>query len=797
MASLVRFLSVAVLALLGVSDIHPAEASADGAPQPTAPDSRLAASGPPLAPPLPDSGLAEAVRDLETGRPWHAARTLRKIVSERQEPDPFTVLLLARAEAGWGHWSAVWDLLSEREWSVGDEPDALWLKGRAAEEEGAWAEAAEAYRRYLEADGAGLTGARPGRARAVEVRRARSLFHAGRGDEALEVLAAIAEDTSSTRGWAALELANAAAESGAVEFTRRVLRWVDRPHASRTWELLPRAHLSAGDTAAALDAYLSVARAGEDGPVAVRAWVRAGDLRLRRGDTATAARAYRAALDRDSGSAEAAWGVVETGAIDTPEIALRAFRALGGSDREAAALEAVERFAELSGSAEGLSPTLRLARARLLVAEGRPAEAIVDLRELASSADGEVAAEALVLWARARRRQGRWGDARRIQDRLVEEQPSSAEAVDVVFHRADDRHDRGDLSGAAAGYRRAIEMAPALNRAGEARMRLGQVHLTRGELVDAAEVFEGYLAAFPRGRRWEEATYWAAWSRAVDGDPEAARAHTDRLMREQPLSYYTVLAGRLLGEAFGPQLPPGAPAPRLPWLEAEMERVEMLREAGLEEAVEARIQALIARVAESDEQLLRLSLELGGRGFTLQGIRLGWELRRRGHPWDHQLVRAIFPFPYRELVAREAAEWNLDPYFLAALIRQESAFEARARSGAGAVGLMQVIPSTGEAVARRVGPARFSERLLEHPEVNVHLGAAFLAGLKDRFGDRTPLVLVAYNAGPTRARRWERAFPEIEDPVRFTERIPFSETRGYVKSVTRNLALYRWLYGEQ
>ncbi|NIP56933.1 MAG: tetratricopeptide repeat protein, partial [Gemmatimonadetes bacterium] len=177
------------------------------------------------------------MRDLETGRPWHAARRLRGIVSERPDPDSFTVLLLARAEAGWGHWSAVWDLLSEREWSVGDAPDALWLRGRAAEEEGAWAEAAEAYRRYLDAAAPGLTGAGPGPARPVEVRRARSLFHAGRGDEAVEVLAAIAEDPSSTRGWAALELAHAAAESGAVEFTRRVLRWVDRPHASQTWEL--------------------------------------------------------------------------------------------------------------------------------------------------------------------------------------------------------------------------------------------------------------------------------------------------------------------------------------------------------------------------------------------------------------------------------------------------------------------------------------------------------------------------------------------------------------------------------
>jgi soluble lytic murein transglycosylase len=156
----------------------------------------------------------------------------------------------------------------------------------------------------------------------------------------------------------------------------------------------------------------------------------------------------------------------------------------------------------------------------------------------------------------------------------------------------------------------------------------------------------------------------------------------------------------------------------------------------------------------------------------------------------------VYPFPYEELVRREAAEWGLDPIMLAALIRQESAFAADVISGAGAVGLMQVMPPTGRQLARAHGPRSFTEAILTTPEVNLHLGAAFFVEMSRRYGGDLPLVLAAYNAGPTRATRWRR-YAEGSDPLRFTERIPIAETRGYVKSVTRNVSVYQALYGDE
>jgi soluble lytic murein transglycosylase len=109
---------------------------------------------------------------------------------------------------------------------------------------------------------------------------------------------------------------------------------------------------------------------------------------------------------------------------------------------------------------------------------------------------------------------------------------------------------------------------------------------------------------------------------------------------------------------------------------------------------------------------------------------------------------------------------------------------------------MQVLPATGKELARASGPVAFRpDSHLFDAEINIHLGMAFFSDMRRRFGDDLPIILSAYNAGPTRALRW-RKFPEVEDMPRFVERIPFAETRGYVKNVLVNGAIYSWLYGQ-
>jgi len=127
-------------------------------------------------------------------------------------------------------------------------------------------------------------------------------------------------------------------------------------------------------------------------------------------------------------------------------------------------------------------------------------------------------------------------------------------------------------------------------------------------------------------------------------------------------------------------------------------------------------------------------------------------------------------------------------------VRQESAFDPRAVSSAGALGLTQLMPTTARRVARRAGlPVPDSADLLD-PGVNVQLGARYLAELLQRYDGSRLAALVAYNAGPTRWRRWRRLPEHRADAELFVEAIPFAETRRYVKAVLRNELLYRELH---
>ena len=152
----------------------------------------------------------------------------------------------------------------------------------------------------------------------------------------------------------------------------------------------------------------------------------------------------------------------------------------------------------------------------------------------------------------------------------------------------------------------------------------------------------------------------------------------------------------------------------------------------------------------------------------------------------------LFPVRHFNFVTQHAAKNKLDPALVLALIRQESAFDAAAHSKSNARGLMQVLPTTGRELAHQASVARYTVTMLYNPETNIALGTRYLAGLLRRYDGRVELALAAYNAGDNRIDRWLREFGNA-DMAEFVERIPFSETRGYVKTVMSNAAHYRLL----
>jgi soluble lytic murein transglycosylase len=180
-------------------------------------------------------------------------------------------------------------------------------------------------------------------------------------------------------------------------------------------------------------------------------------------------------------------------------------------------------------------------------------------------------------------------------------------------------------------------------------------------------------------------------------------------------------------------------------------------------------------------------------GFPLEAIVLGRDIRRTEGEWNLRLLRIVHPLPHRDLLFREASIRGLDPFFVAGLIRQESAWDARIVSVSGAVGLMQLMPATAREVAGSLG-IRFTDELLTDPETNLRLGTTYLRTMLDRFDGRAEDALAGYNAGPSRIRQW-RSDPTYRDRDVFMEHIPFAETRNYVKVVQQYARIYTALYG--
>ena len=160
-----------------------------------------------------------------------------------------------------------------------------------------------------------------------------------------------------------------------------------------------------------------------------------------------------------------------------------------------------------------------------------------------------------------------------------------------------------------------------------------------------------------------------------------------------------------------------------------------------------------------------------------------------------EALRVIFPLDYWELIRKHATARGLDPFLVAALVAQESSFDADVRSGANAYGLMQIVPATGKRLARSLGIRRFSTSTLTNPETNVRLGTLYFKNLVAQFGG-THYALASYNAGESRVVRWINERGELPRDE-FIDDIPFPETQNYVKKILGTAEDYRRLYGER
>jgi soluble lytic murein transglycosylase len=252
-----------------------------------------------------------------------------------------------------------------------------------------------------------------------------------------------------------------------------------------------------------------------------------------------------------------------------------------------------------------------------------------------------------------------------------------------------------------------------------------------------------------------------------------------------------MLAAERLGET--PWAPPAEPdsfAETEDLMEA-MARVDHLEKLGMDSEARAELEALADAADSSDSRLLATGYLMREHGLVSRAVQLGWRAIRASPSADARAYRLVYPIVHREAIILESRRRNLDPALVAAIIRQESGFNPRATSSAGARGLMQIMPRVGRAVAGSINVPEWRSDLLYQPDINLQLGIRHLEAFISRY--EAPYALAAYNAGETRLVRWLRR-RGARDPELFVERIPFTETRDYVRIVLRNRAMYRALY---
>jgi len=306
------------------------------------------------------------------------------------------------------------------------------------------------------------------------------------------------------------------------------------------------------------------------------------------------------------------------------------------------------------------------------------------------------------------------------------------------------------------------------------------------------------------------ASFWAGQWAAQLGDQAAAQAAYRHTLQQYPESYYAWRSAVKLGLPVGdfttirsgqPTLqppPPRAPLPAgSPTLQA-LYQLEQDRAAFDYWQTEFQNRNQPTFAEQYTDGTLRL-----GNGDYLAGLFALANLRWREEPGDREQFaaarrdlnywRRLYPRPYWEPIAAGARAQNLNSALVLGLIRQESHFERDIRSIANAVGLMQVLPSTGEWVANKIG---FKDYTLENPPDNIKLGTWFLDYTHREYDNNSLLAVAAYNAGPGNVNRWVKQFGTA-DLDRFVEQIPFSETRGYVENVLGNYWNYLRLYNPE
>lgn len=400
----------------------------------------------------------------------------------------------------------------------------------------------------------------------------------------------------------------------------------------------------------------------------------------------------------------------------------------------------------------------------------------------------------------------------RIVDQLRQMAPTSTWLEQALLSAGNIYLLRRDYDHAIDSYRELQLRFPNGGRASYAHWKATWLSLRQGRREDAEKGFEEQIELYPSSGEVPAALYWRARLAEEDGDAVKARAFYQKVSDRFRNYYYGELAREQIRKlkpdsdpvhyAVLDRVPPidvdvKLTADPLPTDNLRVQKAELLENGAL---LDFAVRELRAAAEEGQGNWLapetaRLYADAGRYNMAIETLKRAvpsyFAVDLPSLPrayWE-----ALFPKPYWIDLKRFSSSNALDPYLVAALIRQESEFNPSAVSRANAVGLMQLLPKVGKSVAKQEKLKHFSSTQLFTPGINLQLGTRYFRGMVDKFG-AFEYALAAYNAGADRVQDW-LGQGKYRDPQEFVESIPFTETREYVQAILRNANVYRQLYG--
>jgi len=419
--------------------------------------------------------------------------------------------------------------------------------------------------------------------------------------------------------------------------------------------------------------------------------------------------------------------------------------------------------------------------------------------------------------------------------KIIDRFPESEWVDDALFLTGNIYREAGNMQKAIVYYSRLVREYSDSKFADSAMWWIAWSYYTAGDYQRSQRTLEDLVNRYPRSFLVNQARYWQGRVAEKKGNSSLAIAYYEKVLKKGPYTYYgyrgeerkrileetgkvvkaddpaditaacdtTPCSNDLMSSFDTDDGPPvwTEETKRILSADATFKKTLELMSLDMKNEAAQELWALQGKIPQQRGILIGLSkafFELGDYYRSLQLVLRHYEryLERPtdGTPEDIWLL--AYPQGYWETIQSYARKYDQDPFFIAAIIREESQFSSDALSQAGARGLMQVMPATGEWVAKRIKLNGFDNGKLFDPDMGINIGTWYISFLMKKFKGDPLLAAAAYNAGPDAVTAWLGKYGYSGERDAFVEAIPFPETRGYVKKVLRNYGEYKRIYGK-